>query len=455
MVLWLLVLALLGVPEIVRQPAILRALSPTYIFSFVADHPYIAFIAMGAVVLSITGAEALYADLGHFGRAPIRRAWFLVAFPCLMLNYLGQGALVLRDHKAVGNPFFHLAPHWAQIPMVVLATLATVIASQAVISGAYSVSRQAVRLGYLPNLTIRHTSTRESGQIYVPAINWLLFGGVLILMLTFRSSNRLATAYGLAVTGTFSITTVLFLIVAARVWKWPRWKLIATGLVFGIVELTYLAANATKVVSGGWLPLVIAAVVVTVMVTWQAGRRIVTARRTELEGPLQAFVDDLHEHEPTRVPGTAVFPHPNKDTTPLALRANVVFNKVLHEHVVLISVRVLNVPHVPDDERIEIDALVYPDDGIVHIAASFGFQDEQDLPATLRAANGMSDELHIDPDTTLYFLSRLSIQRGDGTGLARWRKRLFIGLAHNAANPAANFGLPEDRTVVMGGRLEF
>jgi KUP system potassium uptake protein len=455
MLIWFLVLAVLGIPEIVRRPGILGALSPTYIGAFVADHPYLAFVAMGAVVLSITGAEALYADLGHFGRAPIRRAWFFVAFPALMLNYLGQGALVLRDKKAVGNPFFHLAPHSLKIPMVLLATIATVIASQAVISGAYSVSRQAVRLGYLPNLTIRHTSTRESGQIYVPAVNWLLFGSVLLVTVTFRSSTRLASAYGLAVTGTFFLTTVLFLIVAGHVWSWPRWKLVVTGLVFGVVELTYLAANATKVISGGWLPLVIAALVVTVMTTWQAGRRIVTARRTDLEGPLQAFVDEMHEHQPARVAGTAVFPHPTKDTTPLALRANVEFNKVLHEHVVLVSVRVLNVPHVPAGERIDVDPLVYPDDGIVHIEATFGFQDEQDLPDILRHANGMSDELDIDPDNALYFLSRLSIQQGDEPGLARWRKRLFIGLAHNAANPAAKFCLPEDRTVVMGAHLEF
>jgi KUP system potassium uptake protein len=454
MVIWFVVLAVTGLPEIARRPSVLRALSPTYIGSFVADHPYLAFVAMGAVVLSITGAEALYADLGHFGRAPIRRAWFFVAFPSLMLNYLGQGALVLRDRNSVGNPFFHLAPDWARLPMVVLATIATVIASQAVISGAYSVSRQAVRLGYLPNLTIRHTSKREQGQIYVPAINWLLFGGVLVIMLTFRSSSRLATAYGLAVTGTFLLTTVLFLIVAARNWHWPRWKLILAGSVFGTIELLYFAANLTKVVSGGWLPLLIALCVATVMTTWQAGRRIVTARRTDLEGPLQAFVDDLHERDLPRVEGTAVFPHPSKETTPLALRANVDFNHVLHERVVIISVQVLNVPHVPPGQRIELDALMYPDDGISHIEASFGFQDEQDLPATLRMASGMTDELNADADTASYFLSRMSIEGGADRELARWRKRLFIGLAHNAANPAAKFCLPIDRTVIMGAHLE-
>jgi KUP system potassium uptake protein len=411
-------------------------------------------VALGAVVLAITGAEALYADMGHFGRAPIRRAWFFVAFPCLILNYLGQGALVLRQPKAVDSPFYLLAPHWGRIPLVVLATLATVIASQAVISGAFSVSRQAVRLGFLPNLTVRHTSKREMGQIYVPAVNWLLFGSVLVLMISFRSSSRLATAYGFAVTGTFLITTVLFLIVAAAGWHWARWKLVVAAAVFGTVELTYFAANVTKIHNGGWLPLLIAVVVVTTMTTWQAGRRNVSARRVELEGPLQAFVDELHEQNLPRVPGTAVFPHPTKDTTPLALRANVDFNHVLHEHVVVVSVVPMNVPYVAADERITVDPLRYSDDGIVHIEVRFGFQDEQDVPEALRQAIGMSPELDFDPEGASYFLSRLSIQRGDRPGMARWRKRMFIGLAHNAANPAERFHLPEDRTIVMGAHLE-
>jgi KUP system potassium uptake protein len=454
MLLWFLVLAATGLPEIVRHPAILRALSPTYIVSFVADHPYLAFISLSAVVLAITGAEALYADMGHFGRKPIRRAWFLLAFPCLTLNYLGQGALVLHDKTAVTSPFFLLGPHWARIPLVVLATLATVIASQAVISGAYSVSRQAMRLGFLPHLTIRQTSTRESGQIYVPAVNWLLFGGVLVLMLTFRSSNKLAAAYGLADVGVFVTTTSLFLVVAATIWQWPRWRVVAFGVVFGSIELAYLGANLTKIPSGGWLPLLIATVLVIGMTTWQTGRRIVTARRNELEGPLQDFVDDLHELGLPRVPGTAVFPHPTKETTPLALRANVEFNHVLHEHVVVLSVRPQNVPHVPLDEQIDVDELRHTDDGIVHLAVRFGFQDDQDVPEALRRAQGMSEELDIDPSEALYFLSRLTIQRGNKPGIARWRKRLFIGLAHNAASPAAGFCLPEDRTVVMGAHLE-
>ncbi|MGN6605501.1 MAG: potassium transporter Kup [Jatrophihabitans sp.] len=455
MIVWFLAIAVAGVPEIVRHPAILKALSPTYIGSFIADHPYTAFIAMGAVVLAITGAEALYADMGHFGRAPIRRAWFVVVFPCLMLNYLGQGALVIHDHAAVGNPFYLLVPHWARVPMVVLATFATVIASQAVISGAYSVSRQAIRLGYLPNLTVRHTSKEESGQIYVPAVNWTLFGGVLVLIAAFRSSNKLATAYGLAVTGTFMITTVLFLIVARTVWHWAMWRLVVLGVVFGVIEVTYFAANVTKIVNGGWLPLLIALLVTTTMTTWQQGRRIVTQRRLGMEGSLQDFVEEMRTTNLTRVPGTAVYPHPTKQTTPLALRADVDFNHVLHERVVLVSVITLNTPYVPREERLEVDDLGYADDGISHLQVTFGFQDEQDLPDVLRQAVGMTPELDIDPERALWFLSRLSFEHSDAGGMARWRKRIFVGLAHNAANPAVNFNLPDDRTIVIGEHFEF
>jgi KUP system potassium uptake protein len=458
MVVWFVVLAVTGLPHIADNPAILKGLSPSYVVTFVADHPFTAFIAMGAVVLAITGAEALYADMGHFGRRPIRRSWFALVFPALILNYLGQGALILDQPDSISNPFYLLSPSWARIPMVVLATLATVIASQAVISGAFSVSRQAVRLGFLPHLTVKHTSSRESGQIYVPAVNWLLFGGVLILMFAFRSSNKLATAYGLAVTGTLLLTTTLFIILAASSWHWPVWKLVLVGVVFGGVELTFFGANLTKVVHGGWLPLVIAVAVVTVMMTWQRGRRIITGRRTALEGDLAEFVEKMRGKAVDRVPGTAVFPHPSKETTPLALRANVEFNHVMHEHVVIVSIRSENVPHVPIGERLGVDELGYSDDGIVHLTMRFGFQDEPDIPAMLRRAVGIGAELDIDPDHASYFLSRISIERGAQKDteprMATWRKRLFVGLAHNAASPAAYFCLPLDRTVVMASRVE-
>ena len=454
MVVWFGTLAALGLPHVIARPGVLLGLSPTYAASFVADRPLTAFIAMGAVVLVITGAEALYADMGHFGRRPIRLAWFAVAFPALVLNYLGQAALILDDPTAVDNPFFLLAPGWARLPLVVLATAATVIASQAVISGAFSMTRQAVRLGYLPHLTVRHTSARESGQVYLPAVNWTLFAGVLVLIAVFGSSQSLATAYGLAVTGTLLLTTTLFLTYAATAWRWARWKLALVGLVVGGLELSYFGANLTKIHSGGWLPLLTAAVVITMMTTWQRGRRVITARRTELEGSLRDFVESLHAERVTRVPGTAVFPHPTKQTVPLALRANLVFNHVLHEHVVIVSMHAENVPHVPEQDRLTVDDLGHADDGVVHVRASFGFQDEQDVPAVLRHARGLTGELNCDVDAASYYVSRIVIVRGRIPGMRTWRKRLFIWMSHNAANPAVEFHLPLERTVVMGSRVE-
>ena len=454
MALWFVTLAVLGVPHILAHPQVVLGLSPSYAVLFILKNPYTAFLAMGAVVLVITGAEALYADMGHFGRRPIRIAWFVVVWPALIVNYLGQAGLLLEDPKAITNPFYLLAPPWARLPLVVLATCATVIASQAVISGAFSVSRQAMRLGYLPHLTIRHTSTKESGQIYVPSVNWLLFAGVVVLILAFGSSSRLATAYGLAVTGTLLLTTSLFLVYAATAWQWARWKLVTVGVVLGGVELTYFAANLTKIVHGGWLPLLIAAIVVTVMTTWQRGRVVITERRVEEEGPLPEFIEHVHAKGITRVPGTAVFPHPTKNTTPLALRANVKFNRVLHERIIIVTMVSENVPHVAPGTRLAIDQLGHTDDGIVHLSVRFGFQDDQDIPETLRESHGLSQELDLDPDTALYFLSRITIERGRQPGLPAWRKRLFIGLSHNAANPAATFALPTDRTVVMGSRIE-
>ena len=453
MVLWFLVLAVTGLPHIVQHPAILRGLLPTYIASFVVDHPYTAFIAMGAVVLAITGAEALYADMGHFGRRPIRVAWFALTFPALIINYLGQGALILGTPAAIANPFYLLAPTWARIPLVVLATAATVIASQAVISGAFSVSRQAVRLGFLPRLTVRQTSREEGGQIYVPAVNWLLFGGVLVLMLTFGSSSKLATAYGLAVTGTLLLTTTLFLILAGSAWSWPTWRLIVIGVVFGGLELTFFAANLTKVTHGGWLPLLIAAVIITVMITWQRGRQLITQRRIAAEGPLKDFVEQMRATPLPRAPGTAIYPHPGKETAPLALRANTQFNHILHERVLVVSVQSENVPHIAPSDRLSTDDLGYADDGITHVGLRVGFNDVQNIPELLRNAVQQVPALAFDPDAAFYYLSRITIERGSDPGMATWRKRLFIGLSHNAASPAVDFQLPADRTVVMGSRI--
>jgi KUP system potassium uptake protein len=457
MALWFGVLALIGVIEVAQHPGILRALSPTYSVQFLFDHTGVAFIALGAVVLAVTGAEALYADMGHFGPTPIRRAWFWLVFPALTLDYLAQGSLILRDPRAISNPFFLLLPSWAQIPMVILAMVATVIASQAVISGAFSVTRQAMQLGFLPRLTIRHTSEHEVGQVYAPVVNTILFVIVLAIVLGFRSSNALASAYGVAVTGTFALNTILFLAVARFLWHKPKPAIALGAVVFLSIELTFFAANITKVVHGGWLPLAIAAIVFTLLTTWRKGREIVTANRIREEGPIRDFVDYLDSGQcaAERVPGTAVFLNANPKTTPLAFRANVEHNHVIHAHVIIICIDVKRVPHIPKSKRVSADDLGSPHDGITGIVAHFGFQDDPDIPATLRLAAGENLlEGKIDVRRASYFLSQMTIVPTPGGGMRMWRKKLFLFMAHNAANPATYFRLPDDRTVTMGERIE-
>jgi KUP system potassium uptake protein len=453
---WFTVIAIAGVHEIAKEPAILKALSPWYGISFFVHHGGIAFIALGSVVLAVTGAEALYADMGHFGRAPIRRAWFLLVFPALTMNYLGQGALILRSPKAIDNPFFLLIPHWGRIPMVLLATVATVIASQAVISGAFSVTRQAVQLGFLPRLTIHHTSASEAGQVYAPVVNWGIFAAVVALVIGFGSSAHLASAYGIAVTGTLAIDTILFFVVVRTMWKKPLWMVLGGAAAFLVVDLGFFAANVPKVVHGGWFPLSIALVVFTILLTWQRGREIVTRNRTELEGPLRDFVEHIRVKEPpvVRVPGTAVFLNANPETTPLAMRTNVEVNHALHRSAVILCIRTENVPHVPEDERLTIDDLGYGDDGITHITARFGFQDDADVPATLRLADAAGLERPVDLADSAYFLSRITVVATDAPGMARWRKRLFVAISRNAANPVEYFVLPLERTVVMGAHVD-
>ncbi len=453
---WFTVLAVAGVRQIAAAPEILKALSPSYGVAFFVDHGGIAFIALASVVLAVTGAEALYADMGHFGPRPIRRAWFLLVFPALTLNYLGQGSLILRSPEAIRSPFFLMLPHWAQVPMVILATLATVIASQALITGAFSVTHQAVQLGFLPRLSIRHTSDHEVGQIYAPAVNRGLFVGVVAIVIGFGSAERLASAYGVAVTGTFVVTTILFLVVARTRWRRPRWVIGLGAVSFLGVDLAFFSSNLTKVVHGGWLPLSIALVVFVVLLTWQTGREIVTRNRTEEEGPLRAFVEEIHAMDPPvfRVPGTAVFLNANIETTPLAMRANVEHNHTLHEHAVVLSIQTMKVPRVPESERLVIDDLGYADDGISHITARFGYQDEPDVPATLRLAAGQGLEREVDPGDSSYFLSRITIVPTDAPGMRTWRKKLFVTISRNSANPVEYFALPGDRTVVMGANID-
>ncbi|EWT02449.1 potassium transporter Kup [Intrasporangium oryzae NRRL B-24470] len=454
MTLWFVVLAVLGVPHIVHNPQILLAVSPTYALAFVLEHPLIAFVAMGGVVLTITGAEALYADMGHFGAGAIRRAWYVVVFPSLALTYFGQGAMILDDPSTVANPFFRMAPSWATLPLVVLATLATVIASQAVISGAYSVSRQAVRLGMLPRMLVRQTSREEGGQIYVPVMNWILFVGVVVLIAVFRSSSRLATAYGLAVTGTLLLTSALFLVLAREVWRVERWKIITYVVLVVTLELTFLGANLTKIVSGGWLPLLIAAAVVALMTTWRQGSTALHEEERYLEGPLPVFVRMIRHHDIPRVPGVAVFPHSNATTTPLALRANVDFNRVVHEHVILVQIVNENVPHIRHVDRVEVNDLGDAADGFVHVAVHVGFADSQDIPKGLALAIGKTPELDVDIDDAHYFLSVLTVHATGPRGLKTWRKRLYAWMYHNAANRTEVFHLPPDRTIVMGAHVE-
>jgi KUP system potassium uptake protein len=346
-------------------------------------------------------------------------------------------------------------PHWARIPVVILATFATVIASQAVISGAFSVTRQAIGLGFLPRLTIRHTSREAIGQVYAPAVNWALLAAVIALVIGFGSSTKLASAYGIAVTGTLAIDTVLFFVVVRALWHKPLWLVLLGAGAFLTVDLAFFSANLPKVLHGGWFPLLIALVVFVVLTTWQRGREIVTRNRTEVEGPLRAFVEEVHAMDPPayRPPRTGVFLNPSIDTTPLALRANLEHNRTVHETVVIVSVQTLRVPHVPEEERVTIDDLGYRDDGINHLTVRYGFQDQIDIPRTLReAAERMESE--VDLDAVSYFISRITIVPTDAPGMARWRKRLFTVIARNAANPVPYFGLPDDRTVVMGSHIE-
>ena len=456
MLAWFIVIGACGVNGIVDHPEILRALSPTYAVDYLFGHFSTAFFALAAVVLAVTGAEALYADMGHFGRAPITRAWLLLVFPACTLSYLGQGSLILDSHANVASPFFLLVPGWGQWPLVLLATAATVIASQAVITGAFSVAHQAVQLGYLPRLRTEHTSAEALGQVYVPWINWLLMVSVLTLVFTFETSAALAFAFGMAVTGTITITTLLFLYIARHQWRAPAWLVFGGGAALLAVDLLFLAANTTKIVHGAWLPLLIAVAFFTVFVTWQRGRELVTLQRERLEGPLRKFIDELRTRKPLvgRVAGTGVFLNRNKLTAPLAMRACVERLQTLHEHVVILTIETLPVPRVAAGERLLVDDLGYTDDAITHATARFGYMDQPDVPAVVRQLESAQTECVIDASGASYFLSTIDLYRGDAPGISRWRKTLFLATAQITADAANYFRLPRDRTVIMGSRIE-
>jgi KUP system potassium uptake protein len=456
MLVWFSVIAACGVSGIATNPDILEALSPSYALKFFFTDFSTAFFALAAVVLAVTGAEALYADMGHFGRAPITRAWLLLVFPACILSYMGQGALILDDPANIRSPFFLLVPHWGQWPLVFLATAATIIASQAVITGAFSVAHQAVQLGYLPRLRITHTSAETIGQVYVPWINWLLMVSVLTLVVTFKSSVALAFAFGMAVTGTITITTLLFLYIVRHQWGRPLWLVLIGGGALLVVDLLFLAANITKIAHGAWLPLTIAIVTFTVLTTWQRGRELVTARRRRDEGSLRKFIDELHEraYPVRRTPGTAIFLNRTKITAPLAMREIVEHLHALSEHVVILSIETRPVPHVPLARRLAIDDLGYADDGISHIGARFGYMDDADVPRVMAQIDQSKLESPIDVDRATYFLSTIEMSLSDAPGMSRWRKHLFLATAHITADAAEFFHLPRERTVIVGSRIE-
>jgi KUP system potassium uptake protein len=456
MIAWFVAIGACGVMGIVNNPEILKALSPTYAATFLSDHFHIAFFSLAAIVLSVTGAEALYADMGHFGRKAITYGWLGLVLPACTLSYFGQGALVLADESKVSAPFFLLTPEWGRIPMVLLATAATVIASQAVITGAFSVASQAAQLGYLPRLRIEHTSASTIGQIYVPWINGLLMVMVLILVFAFRSSAALAYAFGMAVTGTITITTTLFFYYAHTRWGWRLPLVLIGGGFLLLVDLMFFAANLTKLVHGAWLPLLIGVVAFTVMTTWQKGREIVTRAREKAEGPLREFINGLRDCKPplVRMSGTAVFLNRGKETAPLAMRANVEHNRVLHRHVIVMSIDTVPVPRLSDDERITIDELGYKRDGVIHVSACYGYMERPNIPAALRLLDPAHTEGNIDVDAASYFLSKLELMAGKEPTMTPWRKRLFIATSYITADAAGYFSLPLDRTVIIGSRIE-
>jgi KUP system potassium uptake protein len=457
---WFSVIGLIGLSEVVKDPAVFQGLSPTWAVRFFIDHGAAGYLVLGGVVLAVTGAEALYADRGHFGAAPIRFGWFGLALPALVLNYLGQAVFILH-HSALAkdastfNPFYQMTPHWALWPMVVLAGVATVIASQAVISGSFSVAKQAVQLGFLPRLRVLHTSKVE-GQIYVPVINWLLCAGVLALTLVFRSSTKLGDIYGVAVTGTFILNTVLFLAVARLLWGTAKRKLAPIAVLFLTVEVAFFSANIAKVEHGAWLPLAIGLVMSIVMINWRRGQVIVTRNRVAQEGPLDEFLNGLDSKQPplVRAPGVAVFLCRDRDTTPLALRADVEHTHTLPEKVVIVSVDTISIPHVETFDRCAIEVLGHGRFKVVHLTARFGYHDNLNIPGALAHARKQGLlERNLDLEHASYFVSRITITPTDDPGMRRWRKSLFIAMARNASSAIDHFGLPSDRTVIMGSQV--
>jgi KUP system potassium uptake protein len=449
MVGWFLAIALLGLAWLLREPIVLTAVDPRHAFTFFQDHGWHGFAVLGAVFLVVTGGEALYADMGHFGKRPIRIAWYGLVLPSLLLNYFGQGALLLRNPAAAEQPFFLLAPAWALFPMVGLATAAAIIASQALISGAFSLTRQAIQLGYCPRLDIDHTSSREMGQVYVPQLNWALMISTIAIVIGFKSSTALAAAYGIAVTMTMVITAVLLHVVATERWGWPKPLVFAISATFLSIDLAFFGANALKIADGGWLPLAIGVLLFTLMTTWKTGRRIVGQRLTARAVPLEDFMAKVAERPPARVPGTAVFMTAQPRGTPPALAHNLRHNKVLHEHVVALMVTTQPVPYVADKDQVTIRELGF---GVFDVVVRYGFMDDPNIPKALTLARERG--LPVDDGDVTYFLGRETLIVTSNPGMAPWRERLFVLMARNAVRATAFFRLPPDRVVELGVQVE-
>ncbi|MDZ3993582.1 potassium transporter Kup [Pseudomonas sp. Teo4] len=449
MVVWFLALAALGVHGIAQSPEVMRAFNPAWAVNFFVVHPGMGVAILGAVVLALTGAEALYADMGHFGRKPIARAWFALVLPALVLNYFGQGAILLQNPDAARNPFYLLAPSWALLPMVGLATMATVIASQAVISGAFSLTRQAIQLGYIPRMQIQHTSSDEQGQIYIGAVNWTLMAAVVLLVIGFESSGALAAAYGVAVTGTMLMTTILVAAVMLLLWKWSPLLAVPILLGFLFVDGLFFAANVPKVFQGGAFPVLAGGVLLLLMSTWKRGKQILVERIDEGALPLPIFISSIRVQPPHRVEGTAVFLTARADAVPHALLHNMLHNQVLHSQVVLLTVVSEDRPRVPEQERFEVEAY---GDGFFRVLLHFGFMDEPDVPEALKLCH--LDELDFSPMRTTYFLSRETVIASRLEGMSRWRGNLFAFLLKNANGNLRFFNLPLNRVIELGTQVE-
>jgi KUP system potassium uptake protein len=446
---WFIAIAILGLYHIVGHPEILWAISPHYAVMFIWSQPFTAFIILGAVVLCVTGGEALYADMGHFGKKPIRVAWFSVVMPCLTLNYFGQGALLLAEPEAVKNPFFNMAPDWALIPMVILATAATVIASQALITGAFSVTKQVIQLGYLPRLQILHTSEKETGQIYMPLVNWGLFVVIVLAVVMFKTSSNLAAAYGIAVCTDMLITTVLTFFVIRYAWKYPLWLCIAATSVFFVVDLAFWSSNLLKLADGGWFPLFIGGLILVLMLTWRDGRSLLHHKTRDEAINLSSFLEALFIAPPTRVEGTAVFLTSEDGIVPNAMLHNLKHNKVLHAQNLFVTVRNHEVPWIPDDKRIEFSDL---GGNCWQVMVHYGFKDDPDVPFALSLLRGQLGDIH--PMTTSYFLSRDSIVPTVDGGMSQWREKLFAQMYLNASAAADFLNLPSNAVVEMGSKIE-